>query len=147
MTSTGMGLQSLNAIWPTAQPAARRDVLIMCPDERQREEYAGLFEQRGWKVERSADCRTGIAVAINHDLRMAVIIADRGDRYTGALINCVRSRHPKAAIWLIGNPSELHVKEIAAEHQVLVLPPTTTPPGLEQIVFPQRMRHVREPIE
>jgi len=119
----------------------------MCPDERQREEYAGLFEQRGWKVERSADCRTGIAVAMNHDVLVAVIIADRGDRYTGALINCVRSRHPKAAIWLIGNPSELHVKEIAAEHQVLVLPPTTTPPGLEQIVFPQRMRHVREPIE
>jgi hypothetical protein len=122
-------------------------VLIVCPDKRQREEYAGLFEQHGWTVEGSADCRTGIVVAMNYDLRMAVIIADRGDRYTGALINCARSRHPKATIWLIGNPSELHVLEIATEHQVLVLPPTMPPPGLEQIVFPQRMRPVTESIK
>lgn len=122
------------------QTAARREVLVVCSDRILRSEYAGIFERRKLRTLRAASCRVATKVIRNHDLRMAIIQGDPTDRDVGTLISLLKARCPQAVVWLIGNPPALHVSVNAMDHQVVVLPPATTPCSLERIALPERAR-------
>ena len=115
--------------------AARRDVLVVCPNQERREEFGEIFERHGLRVGRVEDCRSGIAASFRGDVPIAVIIPDFEDHYTGALINALRGRDPKPGIWLIGSPSHLHLSEIVFRYEVVVMPPAITPVEFEKKIF------------
>jgi hypothetical protein len=113
----------------------RREVLVVCADEEQRQTYRRFFERQGLRVLGSPDCRGAIAASFTSRASMVVIVGRCRDGYAGPLINALASSAWKPRVWLIGNPRSLCLSEIVRRHEVAVLPDETTPDQLENVLF------------
>ena len=136
MSNLGLNMKPLlEGIANQPRNEARRDVLLTGSNRHRRDQFGGIFKQRGLTLAEAADCRDGITASFLSDLRLAVILGENEDPYMGALINSLWCRHPRPGIWLIGNPHELHLSEIVSSHEVAVLPPNVTLNQFEQTLF------------